>query len=130
MSIMDNLVSLTPALTQRVHVTGYPGVIDPVIIAESGRFQSGERRPSEQRQSRLSRSRCSSQESLASLEQTRERVTHSEPRVIEVSTGLSLVTLKSYWPLIDQCSIVKVTHCVITFINTHISRCYSPRSVR
>ena len=95
------------------------GVIDPVIIAESGRFQSGERRPSEQRQSRLSRSRCSSQESLASLEQTRERVTHSEPRVIEVSTGLSLVTLKSYWPLIDQCSIVKVTHCVITFINTH-----------
>ena len=80
------------------------GVIDPVIIAESGRFQSGERRPSEQSQSRLSRSRFSSQESLASLEQARERVTHSEPRVIEVSvhTGLSLVTVKSYLPLIGQ----------------------------
>ena len=34
------------------------GVIDPVIIAESGRFQSGERRPSArgERVSRLARS--------------------------------------------------------------------------
>jgi len=64
-------------------------------LSESGRFQSGERRPSEQRQSRLSRSRCSSQESLASLEQTRERVTHSEPRVIEVCPVMRKLTLES-----------------------------------
>ena len=66
----------------------YSSVIDPVIIAESGRFQSGERRPSAHRaEQRLSRSRASSQESLGSEErgEVRERVTHSEPRIIEVS---------------------------------------------
>lgn len=84
-----------------LHVT--LGVIDPVIIAESGRFQSGERRPSEQRQSRLSRSRFSSQESVGSVEtrETRERVTHSEPRVIEVS---------EYWPLIGQGHVILASH--------------------
>ena len=75
----------------------YSSVIDPVIIAESGRFQSGERRPSAQRgadtQSRQSRlSRGSSQESLVSEErgEVRERVTHSEPRIIEVSSQADL----------------------------------------
>ena len=113
------------------------GVIDPVIIAESGRFQSGERRPSEQSQSRLSRSRFSSQESLASLEQARERVTHSEPRVIEVSTfwpliGQCQVILASHWSMSrHKCSRSLVTHCVINFINIRISQvAHLPRSAQ
>ena len=80
----------------------YSSVIDPVIIAESGRFQSGERRPSAQRgadtQSRQSRlSRASSQESLGSEErgEVRERVTHSEPRIIEVSSQALSLSLDS-----------------------------------
>lgn len=88
----DHIQTLMPQLPARVRCgLCYSSVIDPVIIAESGRFQSGERRPSAQRgadtQGRLSRSRCSSRESLASeeREEVRERVTHSEPRIIEVS---------------------------------------------
>ena len=90
----DHIQTLMLQLPARVRCgLCYSSVIDPVIIAESGRFQSGERRPSAQRgadtQSRLSRqSRSSSQESLASeeREEVRERVTHSEPRIIEVSS--------------------------------------------
>ena len=99
----------------------YSSVIDPVIIAESGRFQSGERRPSEHRaEQRLSRSRASSQESEGSDErgEVRERVTHSEPRIIEVDTVRS-----GHW-----CVIMWVSHClglIMTLLLRHKSDVYA-----
>ena len=97
----------------------YSSVIDPVIIAESGRFQSGERRPSAHRaEQRLSRSRASSQESEGSEErgEVRERVTHSEPRIIEVSSGQWRVINVGHslsWSNHDS-------YCVINPMYTHI----------
>ena len=97
----------------------YSSVIDPVIIAESGRFQSGERRPSAHRaEQRLSRSRASSQESEGSEErgEVRERVTHSEPRIIEVSMRSEM------WSLVSHKSGSLSNHdsyCVINLMYTH-----------